>query len=83
MLLLTLFQLPNINLLYDYHKTLKFFKGMGYIVIEQFYDFVYEEYSSWVSPYIERFFALIKKESSDRVTFLEFLPAASVYCLFT
>ena len=36
-----------------------------------------------VAPFIERFFGQIDKEYPERVSFVEFLPAVSAFCLFT
>ena len=56
---------------------------IGYINIDHLYKFLNEELSSIISPYLERFFCLIKREEADKITFLEWLPATSVFCLFT
>lgn len=57
--------------------------GSGYINLDNMYAFLDEELSSMISPYIERFFLLILKENKEKITFIEWLPAVSVYCLYT
>jgi Ca2+-binding EF-hand superfamily protein len=55
----------------------------GYINLDSIYKLINEEPTSVVAPFIERFFGQIDKEYPGRVSFVEFLPAASAFCLFT
>jgi Ca2+-binding EF-hand superfamily protein len=55
----------------------------GYINLDAIYQLINEEPTSVVAPFIERFFSQIKKEYPDRISFIEFLPAVSAFCLFT
>ncbi len=58
-------------------------EGSGYINLDSFFIFIEEELSSIISPYLERFFFLIEKEDIDKITFIEWLPAICVFCLYT
>lgn len=55
----------------------------GTISLEDMFNFLQEELNSIISPYLVYLFSLIEKESDNRVTFLEWLPAISVYCLYS
>ncbi|CAD8200509.1 unnamed protein product (macronuclear) [Paramecium tetraurelia] len=57
--------------------------GTGYISQQNFFEFLDEEFNSVVSPYIEYLFQLIEKEVEQKVSFSEWLPAISLYCLYT
>lgn len=57
--------------------------GTGFITLDDLFYFITEELTSIVYPYLERFFLLIEKENAEKVTFIEWLPAASVFCLYT
>jgi Ca2+-binding EF-hand superfamily protein len=78
------FQLTEKDLI-AFHKTFRKmdFQGTGYINLDSLYAFIGEELSSSISPYMERFFMLIEKENLDKLTFIEWLPATCVYCLYT
>ena len=57
-------------------------EGSGFINLDNMFAFIGEELNSMVSPYLERLFILIKKENIDKVTFCEWLPAISTFCLY-
>lgn len=77
-------QLTNSNLIKLHHVFRKMdVEGTGYINLDSFFIFIEEELSSIISPYLERFFFLIEKEDIDKITFIEWLPAISVFCLYT
>ncbi len=58
-------------------------KGTGYISLNNLFEFMEEEYDSTMSPYLEYFFKICEKESNDKMSFIEWIPAISVYCLYT
>lgn len=58
-------------------------KGSGYITQANFFEFMDEELDSVVSPYVEYLFQLIEKEIENKVSFSEWLPAISLYCLYS
>jgi hypothetical protein len=58
-------------------------KGSGYITLECMFMFLEEELNSVISPYLSHFFQLIDKEVDDRISFVEWLPSLSVYCLYS
>ncbi len=68
----------------NFHKIFRSIdkKGNGYVNIENLYSFLNEELNSVISPYLEYFFQLIDKEADDKITFTEWLPAISVFCLY-
>ena len=77
-------QLTNPNLIKLHHVFRKMdVEGTGYINLDSFFIFIEEELSSIISPYLERFFFLIEKEDIDKITFIEWLPAICVFCLYT
>ena len=51
--------------------------GRGYIDLDSFYTLTGEEISSIITPYLERFYFLIEKESEDRLNFFEWLNGVS------
>ncbi|KAL4434591.1 hypothetical protein ABPG74_007375 [Tetrahymena malaccensis] len=57
--------------------------GNGYISEDSMFEFVQEEKTSVLSPYITKLFQLIEKEIPDRVCFIEWVPAICAFCLFT
>lgn len=77
-------QLTNPNLI-NLHSVFRKMdvEGTGYINLDSFFIFIEEELSSIISPYLERFFFLIEKEDIDKITFIEWLPAICVFCLYT
>ena len=78
------FQLDS-NDLIAFHKTFRKmdFQGTGYINLDSLYGLIEEELSSIISPYLERLFLLIEKENQDKITFIEWLPPTTVFCLYT
>lgn len=78
------FQFSGLDLI-RFHKCFRRLdkSGSGYIGIESLYKLLDEEPSSVMTPYIERFFSLIKREHNDKVNFNEWLPATAVFCLYT
>lgn len=56
--------------------------GTGYINLDNIYSLIGEEVGI-ISPYLERFFSLIKKQHVDKANFLEFLPVLATFCLYT
>ncbi len=56
--------------------------GSGFINLDNMFAFIGEELNSMVSPYLERLFILIKKDNIEKVTFCEWLPAISTFCLY-
>ena len=56
--------------------------GTGYINLDNIYTLIGEEVGI-ISPYLERFFSLIKKQHVDKANFLEFLPVLATFCLYT
>jgi len=58
-------------------------QGTGCISIENIFSFLEEELNSIISPYLEHLFQLIDKETDDKITFPEWLPAVSLYCLYS
>ena len=76
------FSTKELELLHQiYRKVDK--KGTGFITLDDLFSFITEELTSIVYPYLERFFLLIDKENAEKVTFIEWLPAVSVFCLYT
>lgn len=57
--------------------------GTGYISQKNFFELLDEEDNSVVSPFIEYLFQLIEKEIEQKVSFSEWLPAISLFCLYT
>lgn len=66
--------------------------GTGYIGQNNFFEFLDEELDSIVlidqiifqiSPYAEYLFLLIDKEIEQKVSFQEWLPSISLYCLYS
>ena len=58
-------------------------KGTGYIEQKNLFDFLDEDLNSILSPYIEYLFQLIEKEVEGKISFSEWLPAISLYCLYS
>jgi Ca2+-binding EF-hand superfamily protein len=50
--------------------------------MENMFEMLEEEMTSSLSPYISRLFLLIEKETPDKLSFVEWLPAVCVYCLY-
>ncbi|KRX00138.1 hypothetical protein PPERSA_10637 [Pseudocohnilembus persalinus] len=57
-------------------------QGSGYVTLVNLFEFLKEELTSTLSPYLRRLFILIEKESNDKISFVEWLPAICVYCLY-
>ena len=55
----------------------------GYIKVEDMFRFLREELTSIIAPYLIYMFSLIEKEMDNSVNFFEWLPAVSVYCLYS
>lgn len=58
-------------------------QGTGCISIESIFNFLEEELNSVISPYLKYLFQLIDKETDDKITFPEWLPYISLYCLYS
>jgi len=46
------------------------------------FNFIQEELTSPLSPYLSYLFSIIKKQSSNKATFLEWMPTMIIYCLY-
>lgn len=58
-------------------------KNIGYINVHQIIDHISEREYSVVTPYTYRFFDLIDKELSDKISFQELVIGLLFFCTFT
>jgi len=58
-------------------------EGLGYVNLDDLYKLLNEEPCSVVSPYIEKFYMMIDKETNDKMSFLELVSVVGKFCLYT
>ena len=76
------FKTKDIKEMYSIFRQLDY-NATGYVNLDAIYMLIMEEHTSVVVPFLESFFGKIDKEYPDRVSFVEFLPAVSAFCLYT
>ena len=72
----------NLQNLWSYFKKIDK-NRKGFIKLTDLYDYLEINQTSFISPFLDRFYINIEKEFQDKILFEEFLPKLISFCLFS